>query len=604
MNPAVPPIPRAVVITAVLAMAILQFFLKPLTSWEFDEQLFMSGVERYEPLVHHPPPPGYPLFIAVGHLVNAVTQDPFISLVGISVVSSVIGFPFLLLAFKNLGRDWRTGLAGAALFYLSPVMLVHSALPLSDPPALMMLSVTLWLASLVGLVGSTRTIVLFAAFASMTVGMRPQFSIAVLPMFFVVVLFWMRSGRLRVFALATFAVASLIWLLPLVSALGGVEPWLRWEANQASYFAEHDADVSRTGRSAMAILFRFVAHPWGPKFLSFPLLVVSGIGIAALVISRNRPALLIAALSGPYLAFCLFMMDPADGVRYALPSVLGFAFVAGVGLVELANRVRFRPLPVLATACFAAGFGWYVYPLIVLRTTQPSPPVQAAEFARRFLPAETVILYESPLMPHSRRLLKDFRTMPIDKGLAQFVDKVDVPLVLFSDGGTEYRPGTTFQWPFTDAYGKLTRNHYRVVSLIPVPATQRYRPVSGVYPMERNIRGEEWRWLEPAAELILPDLGSGQVQITLAIPPTFPHSETGVELIVNGRPWKSAVLKRNVPIDFMIPLDEGENRIQIRSEKVFVPAEVKKSLSRDRRTLAVQLLIIEQRGPARQKIAA
>ena len=604
MNSAIPPFSRTAVIAALMAMAVLQWFLKPLTPWEFDEPLFMAGIEHYEPLVHHPPPPGYPLFIAVGHAVNAVTGDPFSTLVGISAVSSVAGFLVLFLAFKNLAGQWHVGLAGAALFYLSPAMLVHSTLPISDPPGLMMLALTMWLASLVRLVPSTRAIVLFAAFASMTVGMRPQLSIAVLPMFFFVVLVWMRSGRHRFVALATFTVASLIWLVPMVSALGGVEPWLRWEAAQASYFAEHDADISRTGRSAMAILLRFVAHPWGPKFLSFPLLLVSGIGMAALVSSRKGLALVVAALSGPYLLFCLFMMDPADGVRYALPSVLGFAFVAAVGLVEIANRVRFRPLSLLLLAGFAAGFGWYVAPLISLRASQPSPPVQAAEFARRTLPPQTVILYELPLMPHSRRLLKDFRTMPIDRGLAQFVDKVDVPLVLFSDGGTEYRHGTTFQWPFSDAYGKLTRNHYRVVSLIPVPASQRYRPVSGVYPMERNIRGEEWRWLEPSAELILPDLGSGEAQITLAIPPTFPHSETRVDFIINGRPWRSAVLKRNVPIDFMIPLDEGENRIQIRSEKVFVPAEVKGSLSRDRRKLAVQVLIIEQRGVARQKIAA
>ena len=604
MNPAAPPFPRVVVIAALMAMAILQWFLRPLTLWEFDEPLFMSAIERYEPLVHHPPPPGYPLFIGVGHLVNAVTHDPFFTLVGLSAVSSVVGFLFLFLTFKNLGGDWRAGLVGAALFYLSPAMLVHSTLPISDPPGLMMLSVTLWLASLCRLAPSTQTMVLFAAFASMTVGMRPQLSIAVLPMFFFVVLFWMRTGRYRFFAVAVFTVASLIWLWPLVSAVGGVEPWLRWEADQASYFAEHDADVSRTGRSAAAILLRFVAHPWGPKFLSFPLLLVAGVGVLALVKSRNRLALLMAALSGPYLVFCLFMMDPADGARYALPSVLGFAFLAAMGLMAIANRVRFRPLSLLVAAGFAAGFGWYVAPLIALRASQPSPPVQAAEFARRSFPPETVILYELPLMPHARRLLDDFRTMPIDKGLAQFVDHVDVPLVLFSDGGTEYRQGTTFQWPFTDAYGKLTRNHYRVVSLIPVPATQRYRPVSGVYPMERNIRGEEWRWLEPDAELILPDLGSGQVQITLAIPPTFPHSRTSVEFIVNGRPWKSSVLLRNVPIDFMIPLDRGENRIRIRSEKVFVPAEVKGSLSRDRRKLAVQVLIIEQRGAARQKIAA
>src|SRR4028119_2249182 len=51
-----------------VAVAAARLLTLPRSVWELDETLFMSGVLDFEPLRHHPHPPGYPLLIGLGKL--------------------------------------------------------------------------------------------------------------------------------------------------------------------------------------------------------------------------------------------------------------------------------------------------------------------------------------------------------------------------------------------------------------------------------------------------------------------------------------------------------------------------------------------------------
>src|SRR5206468_2081883 len=53
--------PLALAGLAVVAAARL--LTLPRTPWEYDEVLFVRGIERFDPLHHRPHPPGYPLVI-------------------------------------------------------------------------------------------------------------------------------------------------------------------------------------------------------------------------------------------------------------------------------------------------------------------------------------------------------------------------------------------------------------------------------------------------------------------------------------------------------------------------------------------------------------
>jgi hypothetical protein len=164
--------------------------------------------------------------------------------------------------------------------------------------------------------------------------------------------------------------------------------------------------------------------------------------------------------------------------------------------------------------------------------------------------------------------------------------------VILGDGGSHDPDAKTFAWPESDAYGKVTRNRYRVVTADPVSGAERYAPAGGVYPLERNAEGEEWRWLAPRAAIALPR-GFDRVTLTLTLSHDAPFDSNPVTVFVNGRPEANLNVTRqpaSVTVD-LIPLLPPE--IEFAATRSFNPAEVLKN--QDSRTLAVQLVRVEEK---------
>lgn len=558
------------------------FFAMPASPWEFDELLYFQGIRHFDPVAHHPPPPGFPLFMGVGHVVRLLIPSDFATLVTISFIGSIAGFALLALAFGAIAGDAAMGIAGALLFYFSPALLVHSTLPLSDPGAVALLAAALFFYSRDA---TAQNDVLFAAFAALTVGWRPQFSIFVVPLF-LAAMFVKRSGVRRLAAvLLIFTFVCLAWLIPLATAVGGVEKLLRFEVSQAGYLAQHDADVSRSGWTPAQIAFRFIAHPWGTKVASFPLLIAAAIGAA--LMRRNRQVLPLAIASVVYLAFALWIMDPADGVRYAIPVVLGVAFFAGAGAVWMARRLS---MPAYAlVALFAAGSIVYVSSFLSQRSSTWSPPAYAAAFARSTFPSTAVPLYELPLWPHSQYYFGDRHPMRVNEGLAAYFDRPDIPLFIYADGISHAADARVFRWSPSDAYSKLTRNHYRVVSLIPIGPEQRFRVVRGVYTTEREQDGDEWRWLDSPAELQLPHGRARTLTLRIGLPVIYPMETNTLTVSVGDGLPRVVPLERGKPVEISLSVPAGAPVVRFETAKTFIPAEVPGSLNRDGRRLAVKL---------------
>lgn len=550
----------------------------PASPWEFDEPLFFQALQNYDPVAHHPPPPGYPLFIGAAKLFRLVIPSDFAALVTLSVIASSIAFVLLALAFGRLLGDMTSGLVAALLFYLSPTMVIHATLPISEPGALALFAAALYF-------WSRDRHLLFAIFAALTVGWRIQFAIVVVPMFLTGVLM-MPTWRRRFGALAAFTVVCLLWLAPLTLAVGGVEKLIAFETKQAGYLATHDADESRSGWTPARIVLRFIAHPWGVKIVSFPVLIVAAAGAVELVRRKRLAVIPLAAGAAVYISFALWSMDPADGARYSIPFLLFMSLLAGAGVVWFSRRAN---IPVYALpAIFAAGSLIYVSSLIAQRTSSPSPPVQAARFAHAKYPQGAVAVYELPLWPHATYFLRDYNPRRLDDAMARYYDQPAVPMFVYADGAAQSREATNFKWQKSDAYSKLTRNHYRVASIIPVAPETRFRAARGVFPPEREAEGLAWRWLAPVAEIQLPGGPPRQLLLHLGLPETSPIEANEVD--IGGQRFVVVRGKENV---IAIDVPAGAPSITIRSARSFVPAEVAGSLSRDARRLSVKLYRLE-----------
>src|SRR4051794_19831298 len=369
-------------------VALVRAFTLPRSLWEMDEILFARAIVRFDPLSHRPHPPGYPLVVGLSKLLNLIFHDPFTSLVALSVISTLVGYWAMVAAFRRIagGPDAeRIAVAGAVLFQLSPAMLVQGPLPMSDPPALMFLALALATGAVLRDGGGLWSAVGLGAAASAAIGCRPQLALVVLPL--LAVALWQTPGwRRRGEVVAAFTLVSLLWFVPLLVATGGSRGFLIYQSKQASYVAAHDARSARKGCPPHLVVKRFVTHPWGRKATAIPVLGLAVAGIGDLARRRRTAALPLAVLTAFQIAVCLLIMDPADPVRYALPTLLGIALGAAGGAKSGARPAGARggawPAPVL----WAGGGIISAGPVLAARSGMIPPPVSAIRWAERNVP--------------------------------------------------------------------------------------------------------------------------------------------------------------------------------------------------------------------------
>lgn len=585
----------------------------PSGPWEQDEVLFLRGVERFAPAEHRPHPPGYPLLIGLGKAVAAVAGDPFRSLVILSVLSSALGFVALVLAFRELAIRCgaaavadAVGITGALLFHFSPAMLVYGPLALSDPPALMFLSLMVAAAARPAWLRERSADLLLGGSAAAALGCRPQL-LAAVGAGLLAALWIAPSWRSRMLTLAACAIVGLGWLVPLAWACGGPRELLAVLQKQAGSFEQFDTAVPRTGGSFATlggIATRFLAHPWGTRLTALPVLLLAagGLGIAA---RRGLVgAIPLLALTGTELAVCLLALNPLDAVRYALPSLLGVAWLAAMGLCALSQRLRV-PAAAYGIACLlAAGFVGYTAPLLAVRTREPSPAMAAAAWAGSGVPANAAVLVESSLEPFASEYLSRWELALAGPGLDRFALRHEVPLWLYADGTSAWPGAVHFSWPDSDPYGKLTRGVLRVVSLSPVPASLRqFRGLADVHVPEPTLRASRYRWLGPRAVLELAPDGADTAALVLALPANAPWAVNRLTVAVDGAAVSPVEVARGAaPTEVVVVLPAANQvAITVDAERSFVAADA--GLGADRRELAVQLLDLRL-TPARAVPAA
>ena len=608
-----------VLIVATIPILFFSTITRPLTHWELDEMLFRMGVEDFEPLDHRPHPPGYPLLVGLGKLLSPVTSDGFDALVLLAILAVAVSFmAFAAGVARMTGNRW-TGLAASTLFHLSPAMMIHGPMPMSDPPALMFASLALWASSAnvpvrrrlaeggslgvggsvdeAGLVrrslgeggslgerglvrrslGEGGRAALTGAFAAASIGCRPQYALAILP-FLVWVL--VRDRRLdRATALVgAFTAVCLAWITPLIVETGGLREMIDWQRAQAGYVAQNDAALARRGYSMPALVFRFVAHPWGSKITAAPVLALAGVGVAAALAGRMWALVPVAVLSGTHLLTTIAAYDPADGVRYALPGHFAGAAFAAVGLTTAAQRNGWRLLAPAGVAAFVAASWLYVKPVIDVRRAEPSPPAQAAAWASRHLPANTLILYDRSLAPHAHVLFRDFETRSSDSP-GDVASRAGRPTMVFGEGANQHSDPVVFSWPDSDAYRKMTRNHYRVVSLTRLESP--IEPLTGVFTWE-SAGGPRWRWLSDEARF---DVGPGSPSGTmvLALPADAPSEQTTVSVYAGDRLLETASLQRGATLTLRLTLPAERFTLAVFSSAPY-------TIPGDRRRFGVQLL--------------
>jgi hypothetical protein len=276
--------------------------------------------------------------------------------------------------------------------------------------------------------------------------------------------------------------------------------------------------------------------------------------------------------------------------------MLGIAFAAACGAQILARRVKIpaaaRLGPILAALLIAAGSIAYAWPVLAVRSRTLSPTISAVRWARRNVPAKSVILAGEDVAPQADLLLKEgFDLKRPEEGFHHAACRPTAQAWIFAEGESRWPGAVTFRWPDSDPYHKLTRDHYRVISLSPIPPDRRFKILRGVYGWEPTLLDARWRWLDADAAIrIFPNREARVAVVKLGLTPSAPILSNTVTLSIGGAPGTTVEIARGIWRRVEIPLPtHGPVEIDIRSARSFVV--VKEGIPR---RIAVQLLAVER----------
>ena len=458
------------------------------------------------------------------------------ALVTLSVIASVVAALLIGRFAATVFASAWSGAAAAIVVLLSPAMLVFGPLPNAESVAVALVAMTF-------VCLAERRGDLFALFAALSIAARPQIAPAMIA---VVIAGLYVFHRLRMATI--FVVVLAASFVPIVEAVGAAR-LVEWLGVRVTF----DRDL----------VVRFIAHPWGGKYISFPLLAFAGAG-AVVAFRRYRNAVTIALVLFGLVHTLLAMLcgDPLDGVRPVLPALIA------VGFFAIASVARWPVVAIVLSGAFAAGSVAYTWPVTAARRLH-SPAVVAA----RQIPAASAVVADPDLAPFARRALTPER-------LDEIVGRNPLRLYLLMHGRSGAAGARHFEWPDSDAYGKLTTERYRVVSLIPLPPGARYAARSGVYAYESSPEYGEWRWLQPRASIRLPSRPAKDVVFRFRLPADAPIYRNRVNIGAE----QNRYVNRGETVEIFAP---PQSEFEIVAQRSFRSA--------DGRDLAIQLVGIEGR---------
>ena len=118
--------------------AATRFLAMARSLWDWDEALFCLGMRSYDVTSHHPHPPGFPVYIALGRIVRTVIPSDFRALQAVNLVAGMLVFPAIFLLARELRFRFVTAAVAGALCAFFPNVWFFGGGAFSDIPSLVL----------------------------------------------------------------------------------------------------------------------------------------------------------------------------------------------------------------------------------------------------------------------------------------------------------------------------------------------------------------------------------------------------------------------------------------------------------------------------------
>lgn len=477
---------RLAVVALTIFTAITRWFALARTLWDWDEALFSLALRDYNVALHHPHPPGFPLYIATAKLFRFLGD--FHALQAVSLLAAIAIVPAMFFLVRELGADFPVALIAAALLAFFPNVWLYGGMGLSDVPSMTL--VVLAVALLLRARRSDAALFGAAILAAVAAGYRPQNLLIVLAPALIAAPHVLRRSIPR--ALAAVALGFAIIIASYAAAVHFSGGWALYHerlSEHQTYIAQTDSFRAPGRPPLWQLVDNFFIWPYRYLPINVPVaLLVLLSGILTLV-RRRRPTLIMLAAFGPFCALAILLLDRFSVSRFSIGYAPLIALFAADGLVLLAKRWAYVPAAMLIALMFA-----WTWPSLREVHTHASPPVRALQA----VPAQGTV-YVDPAMSAYADLYLPKERVSKEPPLAPWREGERAWLLAEGKGAFHREHGALWE---------LARQRYFDVSLRPVPAVQFG---AGWYGEEEG----SWRWMGRRSVMTVP---AGKLTLQLYVP--------------------------------------------------------------------------------------
>ena len=513
----------AATVATALLVVVSRFAYLASGPWEWDETLFARGILHFELAAHFPHPPGFPGWLAIGHLLTPIVGDPLRALQLASAAFSVAAL-WVLAAIGRRVATPAVAAAAAIVVLAAPGPWLYSVRGFSSTAA-SVLALGAAAVAVGGLRGRRTTVFTLLVTASFLV--RPNL-LPVLAALWLGVVWAVRPIRRLVPGLAGGVAAVAVSIALMVRAEGG------WSAFVAPFLAHSQRHFSRLAGNLGGYGELGLVKGLGGVLPATILLLAAAIGIVmwARRVGR-RGAFLWTLVIAIAVSQLVWMQNRTTG-RYAVGVQMALAPLIAGAAATLPPAVGCTGLLLMA--------GWLgagSQPLVEEQHTTELPAWQAVTRAREeAMSSGRTVVVESELHPFASYLwhLLEWRGEPTPPRILSPWDPEPWPGIegawLVATVHRHFYPdgirGHELHWGgVSDGLYPLTQQRFLEAWVIEDPPL----PISGWWPRERSPNGRPFMWGAAGAELALPPLPA-ETEMGIALRPA--SGPDPVSLVLDG----------------------------------------------------------------------
>jgi len=555
------------------------------TLWDWDEALFCIGMRSYDVTSHHPHPPGFPVYIALGKFVRLFVHNDFRALQTVNVVCAMLLFPAVYLLARELRLGFVTACIAGALCAFFPNVWFFGGTAFSDIPSIVI--VVFAAAFLLRGCRDAEAYLIGAFLLALAVGIRPQnFTVGLVPGIIATRYRAKQSWRDVVFAALIVIVVVVVAFGGAMAATGSIERYLVSVREHSDYITRIDSFRSPERPPLWRLFDRFFVKQYDYTPLGIITSIFVAISIVGAIRWRDRGLLINFLIFGPFAITAWLMLDRFSISRFSIGYIPMFAIFAADGITRVA-RGSAKVAAVLAAALTIA-FAVWTWPALTEARTTKSPSALGIEAVKQNIdPKRDDLFVANAMGPFMEALapeepfirVMDERALPLSIGARKpwLLAEIDV---MHPTGFVFHRPHDTL-W-------NIARRHYFDVALSPI--VRRAQFTAGWYGPERN-GPDEWQWMPRHSVTILPPAsGDTVLRLQFDIASEMVREKPAITIALNGKVLDHFVTKKDrIAHDYrVVPAPNGApNRLEMSIDKTY--NAVKHRTGEDPRDLGIAL---------------